>query len=114
MFELVVDTRRRRLTFPALLPQFDVEMTRELSAFVRSRQAKDLPEHRRIDPKKAAVRCSRRAGNLSLALTLQGNDYEYGTRKLIHLVHEIFLAFLSEGRYYEYQVKVFDLDPDRP
>ena len=38
----------------------------------------------------------------------------YGTRKLIHLVHEIFLEFLAEGKYFEYQIEAFDLDPDRP
>ena len=114
LFDLTVDTRKRTLTFPLLLPAFDASMTRELNAFIASRQSRDVPEHRRIDRKKAVVRASRRAGNAALSLTLKGNDYEYGIRKLIHLVHEIFLTFLSEGRYYEFQVETFELDPDRP
>ena len=111
-FDLIVDTRRATMSFPALLRDFDASMTRELSVFVASRQSKDLPEHRRVDPKKAVLRCSRRAGDAGLTLALKSGDAEYGIRKLIHLVHEIFLTFLSEGRYYEYQVKTFDLDPD--
>ncbi len=34
-------------------------------------------------------------------------------RQLIHLVHEIFMTFLLDGRYYEYMVETFDLDPDK-
>jgi hypothetical protein len=114
VFNLVVDTRAGKMMFPLLLPAFDASMTRELNAFIASRQSKDVPEHRRIDPKKAVARASRRAGNVGLTLVLKGHDYEYGIRKLIHLVNEIFLAFLSEGRYYEYQVETFELDPDHP
>ena len=36
---------------------------------------------------------------------------ELATRKLIHLVHEIYLVFLQEG-HSDYMVEVFDLDPD--
>ncbi len=114
LFELVVDTRARTMTFPALLPAFDASMTRELNAFIATRQSKEVPEHRRIDPKKAVVRASRRAGSAAVTLMLKNDDYEYGVRKLIHLIHEIFLTFLAEGRYYEYQVETFELDPDHP
>ncbi|MBZ5611827.1 MAG: hypothetical protein LAP38_26500 [Acidobacteriia bacterium] len=114
LFDLIVDTRNRRMSFPLLLPAFDASMTRELNAFIATRQSKDVPEHRRIDPKKATVRASNRGGNAGLTLALKGGDYEYGIRKLIHLVHEIFLTFLAEGRYYQYQVDTFELDPDHP
>lgn len=40
-------------------------------------------------------------------------DWDYVTRKLIHLVHEIFLGFLVDGGYYEYMVAHLGLDPDR-
>jgi len=87
-------------------------MYRKLQDFLASRSSKKVPAHRRIDPKKAEVRCTNRRGNVSLTLRVLTGDYEYGARKLIHLVHEIFLEFL--GEYFEYQVEAFDLDPDRP
>ena len=86
-------------------------MYREFKEFVASRSSASLPDHRRIDPKKAAVRPSNRSGNVALTLTVKNSDYDYATRKLIHLVHEIFLVFLHEG-HYDYMVQVFDLDPD--
>ena len=46
-------------------------------------------------------------------MTVKGGEYEYATRKLIHLVHEIFLGFLIDAGYYEYMVEHLGLDPDR-
>ena len=54
---------------------------------------------------KARVHCRNRSGNVSLALTVKDGDYEYGTRKLIHMVHEIFLVFLSDGPYGDYMIE---------
>ncbi len=110
----VVDTRRRRVSCPLLLPQVPPASTmyRALQEFVRSRQHRELPKHRRIDSARARVTCANRGGNVSLALTILDGDYEYGVRKFVHLVHEISVAFLSE--YLDYQVEVFELDPDRP
>jgi hypothetical protein len=86
-------------------------MYREFKEFVKSRQSESLPDHRRIHPKKATVRPSNRSGNVALTLTVKNGDYEYATRKLIHLVHEIYLVFLLEG-HYDYMIEVLNLDPD--
>jgi hypothetical protein len=86
-------------------------MYREFKEFVKSRQSESLPDHRRIHPKKATVRPSNRSGNVALTLTVKNGDYEYATRKLIHLVHEVYLVFLQEG-HYDYMIEAFNLDPD--
>ncbi len=116
VFELILDTNKRSLRFPVVLPQVpaDSSMYRELRDFVASRQSADVPEHRRIDPAKARIAAANRAGNISLTLKLADTDYEYATRKFINLVHEIFMVFLLDGPYFEYMVEVFDLDPDHP
>ena len=113
-FDLILDTRRRTLAFPLVLPMVPPRsaMYRKFQDFLKSRSTKDVPAHRRIDPKKAAVRCANRGGNISLTMRVLKSDYEYGARKLIHLVHEIYLDFLQE--YFDYQVEAFDLDPDHP
>lgn len=114
-FDLLVDLEAGTLRFPNLLPNVpaDAAMYRELKAFVKARHADDLPEHRRIDTSKAHVRPYNRQGSVSLVLTMKDGDCQYGARKLIHLVHEIFLTFLTEGSCLEYMVETFDLDPDR-
>ena len=116
MFEFVFDSTKNTMRFPLLLPNVppDSSMYKEFKAFLRSRQAEDLPEHRRIDKAKAEIRPYNRGGNISLTLKLKGDDVEYGARKITHLVHEIFMVFLYDGRYYDYMLETFDLDPDQP
>ena len=115
-FELFVDSSKRTLTIPTVLPQIPArsKMYRDFRAFLESQHAETRPEHRRIDPTKAIARCSNRRGSVGLTMTVTGGDYEYAARKLIHLVNEVYLSFLAEGPYFEYQVEVFDLDPDHP
>ncbi len=112
-FEMVFDATKRTMRFPLVLPAIPAgsEMYGEFKKFLESRHAEDLPEHRRIDPRKARVRAVNKGGNISLTLTVEDGDYEYAARRIIHLVDEIFKAFL--GDYYEYQVENLGLDPDR-
>jgi hypothetical protein len=114
VFDLTVDLKTLEMRFPALLPNLpaDSSMYRRLKEFIASRHATDLPEHRRIDGSRARIRSYNRSGNVSLVLRMKKDDCEYGTRKLVHLVHEIFLTFLADG-YLDYMVETFDLDPDR-
>lgn len=113
-FDLILDTRKKTLRFPVVLPHVPAAslMYREFKEFVESRQDLNVPEHRRIDRGKVAVRVSNRAGNVALTVTVPKRDYEYATRKLINLVHEVYLVFLHDGRYYDYMVETFNLDPD--
>jgi hypothetical protein len=113
-FELVFDARRNTLRFPLLLPNVaaDSSMYGELKRFIEERHSTEIPEHRRIDRRKAVASVSNRRANVSLTMRLL-NDDEYGARKLIHLATEVFLVFLQDGRYYDYMVENFDLDPDR-
>ena len=114
VWELRLDIERGRLRFPLVLPNLpaDSQMYSELKEFVRSRHGESLAEHRRIDRGKAEVNTHKRNGNVSLTLTVKNDDYEYGVRKLVHLVHEIFMTFLRDGSYYEYLVDNFDLAPE--
>ncbi len=102
------------MRFPLVLPDVpaDSKMYSDLKAFIKLRQSGELPDHRRIDARKVQVGSYVRSGNVSLILTVRNGDYRYGARKLINLVHEIFLVFLADG-YYDYMIEAFDLDPDR-
>lgn len=113
-FDIKLDTRRGTLHCPLVLPQVPAgsAMYRRLREFLKACHDPALPEHRRIDSGKVQVACANRGGSVSLSMTICGGDYEYATRKFIHLIQEIYLVFLVE--YFEYQVEVFDLDPDHP
>jgi hypothetical protein len=113
-FTLVYAPSRRELTFRDLLPGVEgrSRMYRDLRAFVTSRTAPTLPEHRRIDPRKARVAVRNRHGRVSLVVSLRGPHLEYGVRKAVNLVHEVFVDFLRNPLYFTYMVEHFQLDPD--
>lgn len=105
---LVIDPARRTLTFVDLLPGvgYPSAMDRALRAFLAGRFAPELPEHRRLDPRRLAVRAINRGGAVSIELRAKRGDLAYATEKLVKLVNEIFFSFLA-GPYEEYMVRHF-------
>ncbi len=114
VFDLILDPTRGTLKFLVVLPGVppDSAMYAALKAFLRARQSDDLPEHRRIDRDRAEVRLYNRTGDVALTLTSKDRDFDYAAQKLVHLVHEIYLQFLADGRYRDYMIAHLGLDPD--
>lgn len=114
-FDLLLDAPKKTLRFPALLPGIPARspMYGALQSFVKERQSPELPEHRRVDPAKARLSLANQKGAVSLTVTVKNGDFEYAARKIIQVVHEIFLIFLVDGPYYDYMVEHLGLDPDR-
>lgn len=113
IFECIFETRKNTLRLPSVLPNIaaDSALYEDFEQFVKSRHAPALPEHRRIDRRKAQIRCANEDGEVSLTLRIKNGDDEYGANRMIHLVNEIYLSFLPD-QHYEYMVEAFDLDPD--
>src|SRR5689334_21718682 len=67
-FDLVFDSNHAIMRFPLLLPDVtgNSRLYRDLKQFIKSRQSAQLPDHRRIDNKKAKVVCSVRGGQVSV------------------------------------------------
>ena len=53
-------------------------------------------------------------GPVALTLRSLDGDMYYAVRRLISLVHEIYVEFLSSGLYLAWLIETFDLDPDNP
>ncbi|HET6325418.1 MAG TPA: hypothetical protein VFG04_12135 [Planctomycetaceae bacterium] len=115
VFELAFDARTGTLRLPGLLTGVPAGSTMyaELKDFIRSRQSDDLPDHRRLDVRKIQTRTYNRSGNILLVMKVKDGDSEYAVRKLVHLINEIYLTFLADGKYFDYLVETFNLDPDR-
>ncbi len=110
-FTLIYTDRTRALTFKRLLRCMPAksEMYSELKSFIKDKSSPDLPEHRRVDPERAEVRCSNRLGSVSVTVIIKGNEYEYGVRKAVNLVSDLFMDLLHESSYYEYMAENFDM-----
>jgi hypothetical protein len=104
----------RTLTFIDLLPAVPArsEMDRHLRAFIESRSKKSVPEHRRVDLRKVGVSAINKKGAISVAFALKPKQIEYGTRKAVHLIHEVLMDFLNEPQYVQYNIDHFNLNPE--
>jgi hypothetical protein len=113
-FRVTFDPATRTLTFVDCLPGIPArsEMDRRLRAFVVSRGQRSVPEHRRVDLKRVGVSVANRKGAISLAFVLKAQEIEYGTKKAVHLVHEILMDFLNDSLYIEYQIEHFNFNPE--
>ncbi|HLJ27162.1 MAG TPA: hypothetical protein VKY85_10675 [Candidatus Angelobacter sp.] len=96
-FHLSFDEKRKTLSFKKLLPCIPAgsELNTKLKAFIRSRCSADQPEHRRMDPKRISIRYSNLRGNVSISFLVVKDDYEYGVKRALNLVNEIFASFLN-------------------
>jgi hypothetical protein len=113
-FRLIVDRSARTIAFPAVLPAIPARsaMLGELRRFTRQFTSADLPPHRRVDAAKGRLRLAPRPGGVSLSLQVVRGEWEYCTRRLVHIAHEIYMVFLPDGPYQEYRVEKLGLDPD--
>jgi hypothetical protein len=111
---VVYDPARRELSFCEILPAVggDAEMYRDLKQFVRARFSRAVPEHRRIDVRKTTATLKQRGGAVSLIVVLKDAHLEYGVRKAVNLVHELFACCLRQPLYFQYMVEHFDMNPD--
>ena len=113
-FRVTYSAATTTLTFVDVLPAVPArsDMDRHLRAFIASRSVKSVPEHRRVDLKKVGVSVSNRKNSISIAFALNRRHIEYGTRKAVHLVHEVLMDFLNESQYVEYNIDYFNLNPE--
>jgi hypothetical protein len=113
-FRFVADEAAAIVSFPELLPGVPARspMLKELKSFLHQFETPQVPDHRRIDPKKARLKVAARAGSVSVALTIRNAEWEYGTRRLVHLAQEVFMVFLHDGPYSDYRVAQLGLDPE--
>lgn len=107
--ELVVDTTKHTLRFKQLLPVVpsNSSLYAEVKQFIQERHDRQLPEHRRIDRRRAEVSCSNRGGLVSISLKVKNNQYAYGVNRIVNLVHELFV--LLRDRHPDYLVENFDV-----
>lgn len=84
--------RRGVLTFPALLPQAPRDIVKEIKAMVAARSTRAVPDHKRIDARRARVGCAIRKGDLTLAVEIRGGNQAYAVKQALNLVNDVFVA----------------------
>jgi hypothetical protein len=116
LFEWAWNNARQTLRISCVLPAVPARspMYREFKTWLKARQDDALPDHRRCDRSKVSLKTYNRGGDVALTLHVIDSDVQYGVSKLVNLVNEIYLDFLSSGLYFDWLLETFDLDPDNP
>jgi hypothetical protein len=114
-FELIVDRRNQTLHVPALLEGVlpSSPLHKELKAWLSEQSAEERPPHRRLDRSKASLRCVNHGGRIALTLTAKDGDMAYSVRRLVGLMHELFVLLLANPVYADYRRDQLGTDPDR-
>jgi len=109
LLKFTLDPQTGVLSFSNLLPNVPANsmLYTDLKRFFESRSDRAIPKHRRIDPARAELSWINRRGNVSIALKVHNRQYGYGVKKLINLVHEVFV--LLNDSYADYMSENFDL-----
>jgi hypothetical protein len=102
--------RRGVLTFPSLLPQATPAIASELRSMVLARSTRAVPDHKRLDARRAKFACAVRKGGFSLSVDIRGRNQEYAVGKALNLVNDMFVA-LHEG-HPEYLVQHFGISQE--
>ena len=110
-FTLVYSPKPPTLTFKGLLRDMPArsKMYSQFKAFMKERHSSALPEHRRIDPRRAELKWSNRLGQVNVSLKIKNGQQQYATRKAINLLTDVFLDLLTESPYYDYMSEHFDM-----
>jgi hypothetical protein len=113
-YPLVLDLAAATVSFRGLLPAVPARspMLKALREFLRPFATAEVPAHRRIDENAGVLKMTVREGDVTLLMDVKDGQYEYCTRKLVHIAHEIFMVFLWDGPYFDYRVEHLGLDPD--
>ncbi len=102
--------RRGVLTFPALLPQASREIVAEMKAMVAARSTRAVPDHKRIDARRARVGCAVRKGDLTLSIEIRGRNQDYAVKRALNLVNDMFVAL--HERHPDYLVEHFGISQE--
>lgn len=113
-YEITADSDRALLRISSLLPQVPANsaMFHNFRKFVEDFGTAATVPHRRLDPLKARIKAENIRDNATFLIKVMDGDYAYAAQKLTNIAHEVFLAFLPDGPYWEYRIDVLGLDPD--
>lgn len=102
--------RRGVLSFPSLLPEAGKHIVTEMRALIVERSSRAVPDHKRIDARRARVFGAVRNGDFSVAVEIRGSNQQYAVGKALNLINEMFVAL--HERHPDYLVEHFGISQE--
>lgn len=88
------------------------EMENSLWKFIDKFSSLEMVAHRRVDSSRITVGVKNDSGNIGIKCRSRDGDVRYAVSSLLDIIHSIFLEFIPDGPYYEYQVNELGLNQD--
>ena len=109
---LTYDPRTAMLSFAQLFPGLDRNsaLLDELKTIVRERTTRAVPEHKRIDGRRARLGVTVRNGAASLTVGVRGAHHAYAVQRALNLVNDLFLAL--HASYPDYLIDEFGVSSE--
>ena len=71
-------------------------LDRDVRRFIAGRADPELPPHRQLDMARARLKVSNRAGDISLVMSVQGQEWAYASKRLLGVLNDLF-AYLQRN-----------------
>ena len=113
-FELTVNKKTKKLTFPCILPNVDKKgkVDTEFRHFIKSLIGDDLEKHQRLAKHHKSVRVINRNGTVSLSVIPENENYTHFVAQVIGAAHQVYTDFLRNGGFDDYLVDAFNVELD--
>jgi hypothetical protein len=102
--------RRSVLTFPALLPEASPAIVAKMKSMVSARSTRAVPDHQRMDARRARLASAVRKGDFTLSVEIRGRNQEYAVKKALNLINDLFVALHEQ--YPEYLGQHFGISQE--
>ena len=104
------DTRTSTLRFPDLFPAIDKVNAAELAAVIEARSKRGVPDHKRLDGRRARMAGASRKGAFTLTVTVRGGNHEYAVKTALSLINDMFVTL--QEHHPEYLIEQFGMSAE--
>ncbi len=113
-FELVVNKKTKKLTFPCILSNVDKKGSVDIKfrLFIKSLIGEDLEKHQRLAKHNKSVRIINRNGTVSLSIMPEDEDYAHFMTQVIGAAHQVYTCFLRDGGFDDYLIDAYNIELD--
>jgi hypothetical protein len=77
---------------------------------VAERATRSVPDHKRVDARRARLTASITKGDFSLAIAIRGANHEYAVKRALNLINDLFV--MLHERHPEYLIEQFGLSSE--
>ena len=104
------DARTNTLRFPELLPAINKTAATDMTAVIAARSGREVPDHKRLDGRRARFCGGLRKSAFWLAAEVRGSNHDYAVKMALNLINEMFVTL--QERHPDYLIAEFGMSAE--